>query len=379
MGIFNCDWLSFTIDFEGYNVEDNEHLNKLFNTLETERSRNDESGMVELGLFSFKVLNHGSRSYYFLLHNDDLEIRMARFRSKTEEVFPVYIHFKSQFLWCKLFDHTTLDDKFALVLVWLEDVLNCKYKSSKISRIDLAYHTDDVPADFNADNFVGRHTRDETIRTHRTTTAINIGSRKSQKLYLRCYNKYLEARASSKQWFYKIWEEAGMNIRKVWNIEFQIDRDFFSDFKVGRQRLDTVEEVLKQIPALWYYLTNDWITYRLQDNERRTRWSLHPWWTSIGEYHECKELVYRSDQLEFPTADALIPGLQGFITAYAARMGGNLDDGTLFMMLHRALTEYGERSGKSFDYLVGYKRQLMNPEEIIAEEQQKGDAGTSPK
>lgn len=374
MGIFNCDWLSFTADFKGYQAaigedlknaldpDQNKHLARLFNQLDEQREKSDDSGFVDLGLFKFRVLNHGSRSYYYLLHNDDLEIRLARFRSKKEEIFPVYVHFKSQFLWSDIYNVSKLEDKFALVIEWLEDVLNCKYIASKINRMDLCYHTDDIPAGFNSEQFVGRYTRDETIRTHRVTTGVNIGSRRSQKLYLRCYNKFLEARASKKVWFFKIWEHAKMNIRKVWNIEFQCDRDFFTEFKVGSKKLNSAEDTIQNMSVIWHYLTNDWISYRVPDDERRSRWSIHPWWTSLSIFEESDEKVSRSDQRELPTADVIIPAVRGYLATYAARKGGNLNDGSLFKALIEDILKYDEQKGEHFEESVDIKRQLIDPE-----------------
>lgn len=372
MGIYNCDWLSFTIDFENYNgmfgqgkettlnPEYNKHLSRLFAQLDEQRE-NQDKGFIDLGLWKFEVMNHGSRSYYYLLHNEDMEIRLARYRSKTNEVYPVFVHFKSQFLWSDIYGISKLEDKFKLVVEWLQDVLNGKYIASKINRIDLAYHTDDVPSDFNADQFVGRHTLDTTRRTHRVVSGIDIGSRRSEKIFLRCYNKYLEARSTKKQWFFAIWEHHKLNIRKVWNIEFQCNREFFSEFRVGRRKLDTVEEVLSRLPALWFYLTNDWVSYRIPDHSRRSMWSFHPWWANIANYHECEEKIARDRQREIPTADMLIPAIRGFLSSYCARTGNDLQDGTLFRQLVEQINEYEEKSDKHFDKDVEKKRTLMDP------------------
>ncbi|RJG23306.1 hypothetical protein [Paenibacillus thiaminolyticus] len=372
MGIFNCDWLSFTVDFKGYQAasgadakdvfdpEQNKHLARLFAALDEQREKSDD-GYIDLGLFNFRVLNHGSRSYYYLLHNDDLEIRLAKFRSKKEEVFPVYVHFKSQFLWTDIYSVTMLDEKYRMVIEWLEDVLNCKYIRSKINRMDLCYHTDDVPEGFNTKQFVGRYTSADTRETHRVTTGINIGSRMTQKLYLRCYNKFLEARAKKKVWFFKLWERNGMNIRKVWNIEFQIDREFFTEFKVGQRKLDTAEDAIEYMAVLWNYLTAEWISYRIPDDDRRSRWTIHPWWLSLSKFSETDAKVSREMQRELPTMESIIPGLRGYLTSYAARMGGNLQDGSLFQTLLEDINKYDEQAGKQFAEVVDVKRQLMDP------------------
>lgn len=374
MGIFNCDWFSFTADFSHYNatdladrkdtydVESNKHLARLFSRLDEEREKADCSGFIDLGLWKFQVMNHGNRQYYYLLHNDDMEIRLARWRSKAEERFPVYVHFKSQFLWAEIYSVSSLMDKFLLVMEWLEDVLNGKYLASKINRLDLAYHTDDVPRGFNTEQFVGRHTTDNTWRTHRVVNAVEIGSRKSEQIFLRCYNKFLEARSKKKTWFFPIWENARLDIRKVWNIEFQMKREFFTDNKIDKRYLDSCEHIIESQETIWKYLTLQWVTYRIPDNERRTRWSVHPWWTEMANnFMECTGKIDRGRQRELPTAEMLIPAIRGFLSSYAARMGGNLEDGTLFKRLLTDIKEYEKSSDKNFDKDVHNKLSLMDP------------------
>lgn len=375
-GIYNCDWLSFTLDFEHYqaffgqgkqavyNPDCNAHLHRLFCRLDEEREKPEGEGFVDLGMWSFKVMTHGSKSYYYLLHNDDMEIRLARFRSRQEEVLPVFVHFKAQFLWSTIYGVKSLREKFDLVIEWLEQVLNGKYITSKINRLDLAYHCDNVPGDLTADHFVGKHTLDNTRRTHRIVSGVDIGSRRSEMLFLRCYNKYLEARATKKAWFFKIWEEAGLNIRRVWNIEFQCDREFFSELRLGRRRLDTVEETISNIPAIWGYLTQTWITYRIPDNPRRTRWSVHPWWEELSDYLPFDQPITRERQKRLPTKAMLIPAIRGYLTAYAARSGGSISDGTLWKDLFDEIMAYESEVDKDFLKDVFVKRQLLDPEDL---------------
>lgn len=372
-GIFNCDWFSFTADFEKYNAEENptikttldpevnKHLATVFRKLDEEREK-PEGGYIDLGLFKFEVYPHGSRRYYYILHNDDFELQLARYRSHQEANYPVYIHFKSQFLWSSLYDMTRLKDKFDLIIEWLEQLIGGRYRASKINRLDLCYHCDDVPHGFNADHFVGRHTLDTTRRTHRVVSGIDIGSRKSEKLFLRCYNKYLETRATKKQWFYPIWMNAGLDVRKVWNIEFQMKREYFRETEINGTLYDTAEQVISGMSAIWLYLTTEWVTYRIPDNDRRTRWSLHPWWTGLYDFVETDDRVTRNVQRELPTEEAIIPALRGYLTSLAARTGDSLEDGTLFKRLLTSLKDYDEKNKTDFDEQSNIKKSLIDPE-----------------
>jgi hypothetical protein len=366
-GLFNADWFSFTADFDGYDAYVNNRLALLFDMLDAKRELGDDVGdderFVNLGMFHFVVMPNGSRSYYYILHSDDLQIKLARHRSRLKTTYPVYVHFKSHFLWSSLYGLSDLKDKFALIIEWLEDLLGCTYIGSKINRVDLCYHTDDVPADFTADCFVGRHTVDRTYRTHRLLSGVEIGSRKSQKLFLRAYNKYLEIRQSKKHWFMDIWLNAGLNVLKVWNIEFQIDREFFTGTSIDDRILDTAEDVMDAIPSIWNYLTTEWVTYRVPDNARRTRWSLHPWWQSLKRFEECKKIT-RQKQVELPTLDAIAPPLVGYMTTAAARIGGSLEDGSFFKKLYALTKEYGVAYNKDFEEVVRNKKKLLDPEGI---------------
>lgn len=374
-GIYNCDWLSATLDFERYNPQDNpddvlntldpdqnKHLARLFAALDEQRGRQDGNGFIDLGLFKLRVYPHGNRSYYYLMECDDIELYLMRWRSKKDDNYPVYVHIKSQWLWSDMYGCVTLADKFALLVTWLEDVLNGKYKASKINRLDLCYHTDQMPDGYTADQYVGKHTLDDTMRTHRLVSAINIGSRRSERLYYRSYNKYLEVRAKRKEWFYEVWMAAGLNVRQVWNCEYQMAREFFTDTEIAGRKLDAVEDIIKHQATIWRYLTHEWLTYRVPDNERRSRWSLHPWWEQLQAYSESGVQISRGRQRELPTTNAIVPPLIGFLTAYAARKGDSMD-GTLFDRLRADIEAYAERTGIDLEQRVSQKRMLMDPED----------------
>jgi len=374
-GIYNCDWFSFTADFTRYNPreseldkrnalnpDENKHLSRLFDALDAEREKEDSSGFIDLGLWKFRVYGHGNRSFYYLLENDDMELYLMRWRSKKQENFPVYVHFKSQYLWGDIYGTKTLRQKFDLVIEWLQDVLNGKYIESKINRCDLAYHTDVLPDPYDAEYFVGAHTLDTTRRTHRVVSAIDIGSRRSEKLFFRSYNKWLEIRAKKKEWFTDIWIHHGLNVRHVWNCEFQMKREFFTETAISGRYLDSAEDVIEKQAAIWMYLTKQWVSYRIPDNDRRSRWSIHPWWIDLSNYEECKDKVSRGKQRTLPTTNAIVPGLRGHLTAYAARTGDSLD-GTLLDRLLADLREYDERTGRNFEETVEEKRRLIDPED----------------
>lgn len=372
MGIFNCDWLSFTADFANYRAQELETLEndfdpdqsrilaKLFALLDEEREK-PNGGFVDLGLWKFEVYPNGNRQYYYILHNDDMELRLARFRSKDEAKYPVYVHFKSFFLWSSLYGCNSLKEKYLLVIEWLEQILGCKYITSKINRLDLCYHTDDAP-ELDENCFVGRHVNDNRHRSHRRVTSVNCGDPKSEYVYLRCYNKFVELKSSQKNWITEIWVNQGLNVRNVWNIEFQLRREFFRETKFGVETKDTAEEVIDAMKTIWLYLTTKWITYRVPDATRRSRWSLHPWWQTLYEWVETSEKLTRDRQRSLPMKETIIPVLRGYLTSLAARTDMNLDDGTLFKLLLEEIRNYDEEKERNFNEEIEIKKMLIDPE-----------------
>jgi hypothetical protein len=145
---------------------------------------------------------------------------------------------------------------------------------------------------------------------------------------------------------------------KVWNIEFQIDREFFTETNIRGKKLETAEDIISSCEAIWFYLTNDWLSYRIPDHDRRSRWEIHPWWSQLVKFRECDKIT-RSKQIELPTEDAVIPPLIGYLSSYAARKGGTLEDGTIFKELYYQIIKYENRTGKYFNETVDKKKKLL--------------------
>lgn len=93
---------------------------------------------------------------------------------------------------------------------------------------------------------------------------------------VRIYDKGKEILKSNKQWFLPLWgldDPAG-----VWRVEFQLRRSFLHQY-----RINTLEGLWDKIGAMWAYLTDEWFSLRLLDNDKAERRSVLPWWQAVQE------------------------------------------------------------------------------------------------
>lgn len=92
---------------------------------------------------------------------------------------------------------------------------------------------------------------------------------------LRIYDKGKEIQAKgTKFWFTDIWKTD--DVTDVWRVEFQMRRPFLRQFEIN-----TLEELWDKIGGVWVYLTQEWVSLRLQDNDRTARRSVLPWWENV--------------------------------------------------------------------------------------------------
>jgi len=93
---------------------------------------------------------------------------------------------------------------------------------------------------------------------------------------IRIYDKGKEIQKTNKQWFLAIWGVD--NPDGVWRAEFQLRRPFLHQY-----RIKTLDDLWEKIGAIWEYLTGEWFSLRLLDNEKTERRTVHPWWLAVQE------------------------------------------------------------------------------------------------
>lgn len=311
------DTLTAFIDIKEYE----EQAAGFLNILEEKKSKakirqanNEEAELLEIDNMTWQVLSNGKEGYAYILHNELYELDFAQFRSKNKSFFPVFIKIKSQALW-------SMSPAYAWkhICSWISNNIG-EILIDRISRIDLCCHTDEFYLENSETaDFKGQFYIDNTYRYRRQISAIYFGSSSTGKVYGRIYDKTLEvAQKKQKTWFYDIWQNAGMNIEKVWNIEFQVSREYLKEHCI-----DSVHDAFERLGTMWQYCTEYWLVKIVPDNANISRCSIDDRWKPIQgafEGYENKPLIDREKQL-CADADAMIPSLFGTFTSFAARRG----------------------------------------------------------
>ena len=119
-----------------------------------------------------------------------------------------------------------------------------------------------------------------------------------------------------KSWFYEIWDNNGLNINNVWNIEFEIKSEYLRQFNIN-----TIEDILKHLESLWQYCTAKWLVKVDRINERIERCPINADWLNIQKNYKdfsSHGLIKTEKQLS-SDANILVPNIVGNITSYSAR------------------------------------------------------------
>lgn len=355
MNIPMIDTLIATVDIENYEEVTKDLIIKLENKKNeaksiASKSFNEKTSIVINGV-TFVVLANGSKAHAYILHNDDFEVKLAQFRSKSKDFFPVFVKIKSESLWSNGPENSW--NKF---LKWANEGVG-KVLCNKINRMDLCCHTDELLLTENDYlTFKGNFHKDQMFRFRRKVNAMCFGSGNG-KIYCRIYDKTLETKQSNKKmWFFNIWQNKGLNIEKVWNIEFEIKRDLFNETKI-----DSVEDAFLRLNSLWLYCTEEWIVKMELDCTRIERCSVAKNWISIqNAFHiyNNEKLISRERQLQ-TDALALVPSTIGNLTSFAARLGNcNIEE--VIHKLKYTGGNYLKTKNLDFTKAINEKMELLN-------------------
>lgn len=362
MHIPMIDTLCATIDVRNYGYVDFEqqlnidiipYLEQQKSEAKTQSSQNmNYKHIIQIGNQSFQLLQNGSKGYAYILHNDAFEIKLAQHRSTNENFYPIFIKVKQEYLWSK-----GVQASWDIVKEWVTQNIG-EIKANKVSRIDLCCHTDELQLqDHDIETFAGRYHLDTIYRFKRQISNMVFGSGSTGKIICRIYDKTLEVtQKRQKLWFFDIWKSKGLDSSKVWNVEFEISRDFMKEIK-----LDSVEDTLDNLKSLWKYCTHSWLVKKQIDRTRIENCTVDERWESIQQAYdsfEGKGLVSREKQLE-TAALALIPGTIGHITSFAAR-ADITDINMLFEMIKSQGIRYLHSKDTDYEEAISEKMALLN-------------------
>lgn len=312
------DTLSAKVDISNYENSTKELQEKLERKKEEAKLATTNQASIkitiQIGNFNFQVLPNGKMGYAYILHNELYEVNIAQFRSKNDDFYPIAIKIKAECLWAY-----SPERAWEIIISWVQNNIG-NVIQDKLSRIDLCLHTDKLELTYaDIETFKGTYFDENIYRFRRKINGMNFGSRANNKIYCRIYDKLLEVKQTGKKhWFFDVWKNAGSDCKNVWNIEFQINREFLKQYDI-----ETVRDAFKRLKTLWKYCTEKWLVKVKLDHTRIERCSTDEVWIYVqNAFNDFKNepLVKREVQL-VADAEAIIPGTIGNITTFAARKG----------------------------------------------------------
>lgn len=308
--ISNIDSFFFSVDIEDYSTNNAELLRKLQEAKDEAQIDRLKEIKVDFGGRKFKIMPNGSRFHSYILHNDNLEIKLARHRSRSKNNYPVAIRLKSLYLWEKGFLNAYME-----TIGFIEDTIKGAIVGNKISRADLCCHTDELFPTADLEVWRGRFRKIEIFTYNRCINAFVFGSFNENNIMCRIYDKTLEIKSSGKTWFNKIWQSEGMNVNNVWNVEFQVGRKFFKEHNI-----ESSQDFILKMRGIWEKLTGDWINLINLDNDRKSRCTVKDEWINIqGAYLDfCLQKPVKREKQKNYDAKKLIPLIVGVLTTYGA-------------------------------------------------------------
>lgn len=281
------DWLSYTVKTLNYDSVIGKYEKDLEEAKAKEKiifqERMKEKSIIQIGKFAFEVMPTGNAHYAYILKNDFFDISLCK--KENRNYYPIFIHISSLALWSY-----GIENSINIVNTWLQETFG-NIVADKVNRVDLCCHTDeDISYDRNQYRTRAKtsgyilHSDVETIYKYNEPYTIFFGSRKTQKIYARIYNKTEEIKISNKPWFKAIWLKNNLNVEKITNIEFELRRKFFNESYISEKRIDTVQDFLDNIKIIWEYLTTKWLVM-LDSTEytRSTREKVSPIWLRIQQ------------------------------------------------------------------------------------------------
>ena len=227
------DMLIPMIDYFSFGVLQDDYIKNITPLLEELKMKKEkakehqinkasEKTVITINDLTFEVLANGANGYAFILHNSEYQVQLMQYETTNKSFYPVKVYIKAEALWSM-----NPYRAYNFIYCWLEKSFG-KIKCTKVSRVDLCCHIDIIDFDYSyVNNFKGSYKKTNVRSDNRKFSGIEFGVRES-KVYCRIYNKKLEVDTKrNKLCYYDQWKNNGWNGKSVWNVEFEIKRDFF--------------------------------------------------------------------------------------------------------------------------------------------------------
>lgn len=289
-------------------------VSKIFEDYKTKAQGTD--GLIEEISSTRKYLFlPGGKGSNYRYHLQFSEYHLFIAKSEKAKKSPnVYLSINSETLWKKGLE-------FALDLV----AADLKYFSGQVdtivpSRIDIC-------ADFKLSAglslpFLQQHAvcKSRDISTHMKGEILEtcyFGS-SAASIRLRIYDKGKEVlKKGEKLWFGDLWGTT--DFENIWRVEFQLRRTALKQFAVNN-----LKDIWKKSGGIWQYLTGEWFSLRLTDNEKTERRTVLPWWSEVqacADRLEGTENVRRELKSDSrASAEFFIAHIAGCLPSFAVRI-----------------------------------------------------------
>ena len=362
--ISNIDTIYVLLDIENY--EDNNKQLLEYLSIEKENAKlysvdnTSYKHMINLNNMNFELLNNGTKGYAYILNNNGYQVKIAQYESKLKSFCPLQIRISSEYLWAY-----GLSTAWSMIFNWIVETFG-NIISEKVCRVDLCTHISGIDLITNYENsYKGHFKKRETFYSGTNINAITFGRRQTKNIYCRIYNKSLELQEKRhKTWFYEIWQKHDMDIKNVWNIEFELKSEFLRSFSIN-----TVTDVLEHLQNLWLFCTNTWLVKIDRTNVRVERWNINEDWLELQKAYSnfcSSSFIEKQKQIELD-ALILVPNIVGNITSYSARKG-NIKIDEAFSNLYKDTIKYLKKKSTSFEKEVNNKILILNNCEVNTNE-----------
>lgn len=352
--ISNIDTIYLLLDTEDYEKNNEQLLDYLKEEKEKAKmiilNNTSYKHMININNMNFEILNVGTKGYAYILRNCGYQICIAQYRSNLANFMPIKIRISSEYLWAY-----GLEASWNMIHNWIIEVFG-NIVSQKICRLDLCTHISGVELLENYEkSYKGNFKKREIFYNGKNINAITFGRRQSD-IFCRIYNKSLEVQEKKqKMWFYEIWKKNNMDIKNVWNIEFELKSGILRKLSII-----TVQDLLEHLQDIWKFCTCKWLEKIDRTNIRVERCTVNRDWIEIQkayDHFKSKGIIEKKKQIELD-ALVLVPNIVGSITSYSARKGkSNIEDA--FADLYKDAKKYLINKETSFEKEVNKKRQIL--------------------
>lgn len=255
--LYNIDTLWLNVGAAHYDMVMDYALRDLLVEGRTARDDdNDNLGIeVEIEGYENPVLFeiHGGQKplYQYSLRNDSMAIYFAK-KDRQNGQLPMKVQINQFPLWEKGVEGAYVEAMAVL------KALMFNVTEVKLNRVDFAVHSDqykwnysdmatfEYPRNIKDDNQPDYYRLDARTGDFGT---VKVGDR--SRLMIRIYNKSKEIEDKKKYYFYDLYNQSGMDVENIWNIEIECRRPFLKDL------CEDDEELLKLFDDFNYCLVND--------------------------------------------------------------------------------------------------------------------------